>query len=63
MSATFIVFSLLSSEATAVRYSSFEMSAHIQLNSREEFDKAIQEKGKYVFIYCYEGETSPQAEE
>ncbi|KAL1590780.1 hypothetical protein WHR41_00581 [Cladosporium halotolerans] len=39
------------------------MSAHIQLNSREEFDKAIQEKGKYVFIYCYEGETSPQAEE
>lgn len=39
------------------------MSSHTQLNSREEFDKAIQEKGKYVFIYCYEGQTSPEAEE
>lgn len=39
------------------------MSEHIQLNSKADFDKAIQEKGKYVFIYCYEGKTSPQAEE
>jgi hypothetical protein len=39
------------------------MSAHVSLNSKADFDKAIQEKGKYVFIYCYEGTPSPQAEE
>jgi hypothetical protein len=39
------------------------MSKHIQLNSKAEFDEAIQEKGKYVFIYCYEGQPSAQAEE
>ncbi|KAM0700016.1 hypothetical protein Q7P36_000227 [Cladosporium allicinum] len=39
------------------------MSKHTQLNSKADFDKAIQEKGKYVFIYCYENEPSKQAEE
>ena len=39
------------------------MSKHTQLNSKADFDKAIQEKGKYVFIYCYEGSPSSQAEE
>jgi hypothetical protein len=39
------------------------MSAHTQLNSKAEFDKAIQEQDKYVFIYCYEGTPSSQAEE
>jgi hypothetical protein len=42
---------------------SINMSKHIQLNSKAEFDEAIQEKGKYVFIYCYEGQPSAQAEE
>jgi hypothetical protein len=39
------------------------MSAHTQLNSKADFDKAIQEQDKYVFIYCYEGSPSSQAEE
>lgn len=39
------------------------MSAHTQLNSKADFDKAIQEQDKYVFIYCYEGSPSAQAEE
>jgi len=39
------------------------MSAHTQLNSKAEFDKAIQEQDKYVFIYCYEGSPTQQAEE
>jgi len=42
---------------------SINMSAHTQLNSKADFDKAIQEQDKYVFIYCYEGSPSAQAEE
>jgi len=42
---------------------SINMPAHTQLNSKAEFDKAIQEQDKYVFIYCYEGSPTQQAEE
>ena len=39
------------------------MSAHKEITSKQEFDDAIATQGKYVFIYAYEGEVSPQAEE
>lgn len=39
------------------------MSVHTDLNSKDDFDKAIQTKDKYVFIYAYEGEVSQMAEE
>ena len=55
---TFILIHLLKSQKT-----SLNMSAHTQLNSKADFDKAIQEQDKYVFIYCYENEPSKQAEE
>jgi len=40
-----------------------KMTAHTELTSQEDFQKALATKDKYVFIYAYEGEISPQAEE
>jgi hypothetical protein len=37
--------------------------AHIVLDSKERFQEAVQTKDKYVLIYAYTGEVSPQAEE
>lgn len=39
------------------------MAAHTELNSKSDFDKALETKGKYVLIYAYEGSVSSQAEE
>jgi len=39
------------------------MSAHTELTSQEDFQKALQVKEQYVFIYAYEGEISQEAEE
>ena len=39
------------------------MSAHKEITSKEDFENAIKTEGKYVFIYAYEGEVSPEAEE
>jgi hypothetical protein len=55
--------SLQTSNNNITPTTSITMSAHTQLNSKAEFDKAIQEQDKYVFIYCYEGTPSSQAEE
>lgn len=37
--------------------------SHKEITSKQDFDDAIATQGKYVFIYAYEGEVSPQAEE
>ena len=39
------------------------MSAHKEITSKEDFENAIKTEGKYVFIYAYENEVSPQADE
>lgn len=36
---------------------------HTELNSKAEFDQALQTSGKYVLIYAYEGTVNPKADE
>ncbi|OQO03550.1 hypothetical protein B0A48_10214 [Cryoendolithus antarcticus] len=38
------------------------MGAHTELTSKADFDKALETTDKYVLVYAYEGEVSPQAE-
>ncbi|KAF2455309.1 hypothetical protein BDY21DRAFT_350389 [Lineolata rhizophorae] len=38
------------------------MAAHQELNSKTDFENALQTKGKYVLIYCYSGEVPEKAE-
>jgi len=35
---------------------------HKELNSKADFDAALETKDKYVLIYAYSGEVAPQAE-
>jgi thioredoxin 1 len=35
---------------------------HKELNSKADFDAALATQGKYVLIYAYSSEVSPQAE-
>ena len=37
-------------------------AAHRALTSKAEFDEALATQDKYVLIYAYAGEVSPQAE-
>ncbi|CAK4034837.1 hypothetical protein B0A49_13074 [Lecanosticta acicola] len=36
---------------------------HTELNSKSDFDKALDTKGKYVLIYAYENSVNPKADE
>lgn len=36
---------------------------HTELNSKAEFDQALQTSGKFVLIYAYEGSVNPKADE